>query len=508
MRLFILTRSVIYFLMLSINIMIYVLTNPDLYFSHLQSLIIKFDGRDDSLFFGSNRSMLLDILPQTVKVLKLERVSASDTLVLLKTFAKTNVGVPATSTTFGKTMTHLSLVLDFITNALVHAIACCLPLLVELDLTDEPTDEPVPSHDLSNKGILSLVSRCRHLTSISLIRNRYSFKRTTDQGMILLAKGCKELESVQLSGFSKVTDVGFTSVIHSCLNLKKFVIQNAFHLTDLSFRNVSKVPRSLIEVKVVSCKSITSKSVVEFATFNSLEVLDFTSCKGVTDFCVGNVSCLTSLTTLKLGWTYVTDAGMAVLGKGNAPISCLFLRGCKSVTDKGISFLLESEGTIRKTLSSLDLSYMPGITDNAIITIVDACVGLTELCIRNCLYVTDASVKALALESTLHGECKLLRRLDLHDCTALSADSLEFFKKPLFRGLQWIGIGGSGLHCGAARLAGGAARLAEIRRERPWLFICTHGCEMGCHDKWASHDENMDDIVAIMQGMPQFHAII
>ncbi|GJV75756.1 hypothetical protein Tco_1507340 [Tanacetum coccineum] len=93
-------------------------------------------------------------------------------------------------------------------------------------------------------------------------------------------------------------------------------------------------------------------------------------------------------------------------------------------------FLLQNEGKISKKLSSLDL---------------------------------NASVKALAFKGRL-------RRLDLYNCTTLSAKSFESPKKPLFRGLQWIGIGGTRMFCGDVGLA-------EIYNEKRWLFMCVDGCE-------------------------------
>ncbi|KAJ0500984.1 putative leucine-rich repeat domain superfamily [Helianthus annuus] len=227
------------------------------------------------------------------------------------------------------------------------------------------------------------------------------FKRTTDMSMLLLSEGCKGLESVRLGGFSKVSYAGFASILNSCLNLKKFEVQNGVRLTDLAFQDFSKVPRSLVEVKLVSCNSITSRAVCELATCSTLEVLDLHGCKSVSDSGLDNVSRLALLTSLNLGGTSVTDVGMTVLGKGNAPISCLSLRGCRSV---------------KSGRSSLDLENMPELTDNAITTIADACVGLTELSLRYCDRVTDASVKALALKG-------MLRRLDLVK---------QFLKKPFF----------------------------------------------------------------------------
>ncbi|GKA45414.1 F-box domain, cyclin-like protein [Tanacetum coccineum] len=245
-------------------------------------------------------------------------------------------------------MTHISLVLYIITDDIVRTIVNSCPLSVELELISKPFN------DLSNQGVQSLVA-CRCLTSLSLTQRQQhiftSFRRTTDIDMILLSEGLQ---------------------------------------------------RPLVEVKLASCSSITSEGVRELAnSCTLLEVLDLLDCKSVSNPCISNNSFLTFLTSLNLGGTNVTDAGMTVLGKSNAPISCLSLRGCKRVTDEEITYLLEGEGKIGKTLSSLDLGHMPGITDNAITTIVDVCVGLLELCIRNCFHVTDETIKALALRGSL-----------------------------------------------------------------------------------------------------------
>ncbi|GJV75754.1 F-box domain, cyclin-like protein, partial [Tanacetum coccineum] len=80
---------------------------------------------------------------------------------------------------------------------------------------------------------------------------------------------------------------------------------------------------SLVEVKLVSCSSITSEAVSELATCSLLEVLDLLGCRSVADSCLNKVSRLDSLTCLNLGGADVTDVGMQVLGTGNAPIACL-----------------------------------------------------------------------------------------------------------------------------------------------------------------------------------------
>lgn len=322
---------------------------------------------------------------------------------------------------------------------MVRSVVQSCPLLVELELIDVPKSVDQLVDELSDEGVQSLVG-CRHLTSLFLVRSQQRlldspfgyktaipFRDITDMGMTLLSEGCKRLESVRLDWFSEVTNAGFTSILSSCLNLKKFEIHNSSHLTDLAFIDVSKVQRPLVEVKLVYCKSITCKGVGELAmTGNLIEVLNLPGCQHVADSCLSSVSYLTSLTSLNLGSTNVTDDGMDVLGKGNAPISYLSLRGCSWVTDEGITSLLGNKGKISKTLSSLDLGYMQRISDNVVTIIADACAGLVQLCIRNCLLVTDEAVKTLDFRGRLQHESKLLRRLDIISALGYLSNRLSF----------------------------------------------------------------------------------
>jgi hypothetical protein len=213
--------------------------------------------------------------------------------------------------------------------------------LIELDLKDRPASKS--SDDLSDIGFQSIIC-CKHLISLSLRRSQKShyivFKLVTDVGMFLLAEGCKQLEYVRLGGFTKVTDVGYARVLNSCLNLKKFEIRHALFLEDLAFQDLSKICRSsFVEVKLVSC-FITYEAVRELVTCSpSMKVLNLCGCSRISDSALSSISCLASLTYLNLERTYVTYAGMAILGKGQAPISYLSLRFCRRVTDKGISLV-------------------------------------------------------------------------------------------------------------------------------------------------------------------------
>ncbi|THF98059.1 hypothetical protein TEA_027067 [Camellia sinensis var. sinensis] len=426
--------------------------------SWLESLCIKIRGTE--LDANGFQSMKLS-LPKTVKVLKLQPLLIQDAIHFIRELRDDNIflqnstrlSIPVCPVSPGFALQSLSLVLDIISDELVISITKSLPFLVELDLEDRPIEQPQLPYDLTNSGLQTL-GTCQHLTGLSLVRNRQnhpvSFKAVNDMGMFLLSVCCRGLQSVTFGGFSKISDAGFAAILQSCNDLKKFEVRNGSLLSDLAIHDMKEAPCSLVDVKLWSCSLITSESIDELASSNDLEV---------------------ALMLLMLVWP----------GRGNSPITRLCLRSCKRITDRGIYLLLNGGGTINKTLSALDVGYLPGISDEAIFTIAMVARSVTELCIRYCFFVTDASLKALASGRRLEDGEKLIRRLDLFRCHGLSVKALGLLKKPLFRGLQWLGVGDTHLTSKGENL------LTQICKERPWLTVCRDGCEMGCHDGWQFH---------------------
>ncbi|XAR67298.1 hypothetical protein NMG60_11002002 [Bertholletia excelsa] len=448
--------------------------------SYLESLSVKIRETEATSNFLQSLRLFL---PKTLKVLKLQPMHTCDAINFICDLRdgrnllgnSTVVSMPFNQGLPSSTLQSLSLVLNVICDELIMFITNSLPFLVELDLEDRPTDQPVLPHDLTNSGLQSL-GLCQHLTSLSLIRGRqnhpHSFKTINDMGLFLLSECCKGLESVRLGGFSKVSDAGFAAVLHSCPNLKKFEVRYASLLSDLAFNDISVARCSLVDVKLRSCSLITSESVNELASLSNLEVLDLSGCRSIADSCLGSVSVLHKLTTLNIGGADVTDVGLAMIGRGNSPITHFSLRGCKRVSDKGIALLLKGGGRICNTLKVLDAGYLPGISDEGIHTIVAGAPNVTELCLRYCFFLTDVSLETLASK-------KLLRRLDLFHCIGLAGKSLGFLRKPSFCGLHWLGIGQTPLST--------KGEISQISERRPWMTVCEDGCEMGCNDGWQFH---------------------
>ncbi|KAL3508293.1 hypothetical protein ACH5RR_027694 [Cinchona calisaya] len=463
-------------------------------FIHLESLSLKIRGTELDVYDLDSIQLFF---PRSLKFLKLQQVGEQGAVHLLQEPIDVSSNLLETSSSFSIPLSllhpliglqHLSLVLEVISDELVVSIVNALPLLVELNLEDRPYKEPLMPHNLTNNGIQSLWS-CQHLTALSVVRSRQNypafFKRINDLGMFLLSENCRGLESVSFGGFCTVTDAGFSAILLSCQNLKRFEVRNASLLSDLAFHNMAGAADSLAELKLLSCNLITSEAVEKLASCTRLEMLDVCGCRSIADTCISYLTCFSKLAALNLGGADLTDRGLAVLGNGNSPIARLCLRGCRRITDKGISFLLRGKGIISKALLSLDVGCMPGISDKAIFTIASSAPALTELCIWYCFFVTDASLEALTSKRKSDDGNTFLRSLDLFHCPRLSVDIVVFLSKPALLKLRWFGVG----------LTSSASKRDDfdvICKERPWLTICFDGCEIGCHDGWQFHKSDGD----------------
>ncbi|PKA51232.1 F-box protein [Apostasia shenzhenica] len=370
----------------------------------------------------------------------------------------------------------VTLALDNINDKLVTMIINNLNLLTCLCLEDDPPVEPSQYYDFSNIG-LQVISSCKNLTHLSLSRSRpHAFKRVTDVGILMLAEGSNGLESVRLGGFSKVTDAGYISILQACRKLKKFEVISGNFLSDLAFHDLASVANSLAKVVLIACNLLTSETPESLSTCKHLEMLDFGGCRSIADRGLNSIAELCKITSLDLSGADITDRGLSSLGRGASRIIILRLRGCKRITDRGFAKLLKKDNTITESLSTLDLGFLPGLSDSTIIRIAEVCKEITNLCIRNCFSITDASVRALGLMEDIYGKRRFVRTLDLYNCFAVSIDSFNLLSIPYFQGLRWLGVGNTGLQLK------GRGRIEELLKEREFLKLCLFGCEMGCRD--------------------------
>ncbi|PHT44139.1 hypothetical protein CQW23_18164 [Capsicum baccatum] len=360
--------------------------------------------------------------------------------------------------------TDASLSCDDLLITVVHS----LPHLVELDLEDRPFT------------LSSALKFCEYLIALSIVRSKMncpaSFTRVDNKGMFHVSEGFKRVESVKLGGFAKVTEAGYLSILYSCRNLKKFEVLTLPLLSDSVIDNMTGVARSVVELRLSSCSLLTSEALEHLSSFRKLEVLDTSGCERIGDQAPFYISKVTTLTRLNLAKARITDVGLALLGAGDLPIVQLCIRKCEKVTDKGIKSLFHADRKICKTLSVLDVGYIPKITDEAIFTIATAAKALTDLSLRFCNGVTDVAVQML-MDRPNHNSSQL-QMLDLCSCRGLSAEAI-MLPLPLyaFHRLRWLGIG-------LTDIVAKRGIFSAIWEARPRLVVCGVCCDFGCCDGW------------------------
>ncbi|PHU12848.1 hypothetical protein BC332_19778 [Capsicum chinense] len=383
----------------------------------LESLSITIRGTSRDVF---DVRPLGQFLPPSLKKLKLQQTDTRLFVLWLDAVRK----IPLFN------LRNLSLVLDLISDDLLITVVHSLPHLVELDLEDRPFTLSSVG-DLTNIGLQAL-KFCECLIALSIVRSKMncpaSLTRVDNKGMFHVSEGCKRLESVKLGGFAKVTEAGYSSILYSCRNLKKFEVLTSPLLSDSVIDNMTGVARSVVQLKFSSCSLLTSEAFEHLSSFRKLE---------------------------------------------------LCIRKCEKVTDKGIKSLFHDDRKICKTLSVLDVGYIPKITDAAIFTIATAAKALTDLSLRFCNGVTDAAVQML-MDQPNHNSSQL-QMLDLCSCRGLSAEAI-MLPLPLyaFHRLRWLGIG-------LTDIVDKRGIFSAIWEARPRLVVCGVFCDFGCCDGWQWH---------------------
>ncbi|KAF6135636.1 hypothetical protein GIB67_028207 [Kingdonia uniflora] len=367
----------------------------------------------------------------------------------------------------------LCLTVDFISDSLVSTVSKGLVSLTHLDLRDTPVTEPTYAFDLTNSG-MNQINQHGKLEHLSLVRSQEFvltyFRRVNDLGLLLMADKCSTMESISLGGFCRVTDSGFRAVLHSCSRLKKLRVCYGTQLTDLVFHDMSATSLCLTNVSLRWCSLLTNLAVVHLASNVDLKVLDLRDCRNFGDDSLKAINNLRRLRMLLLDGSDISDTGLPHLGHElMSSLITLSLRGCRRLTDRCITAIFN--GSSGQALQNLDLSNLPYLSDNGILSLAKSRVPLAELRLRECPRIGDTSVMALASMqvdgSGWHGSS--LRLLDLFDCRGITQLSFRWFKKPYFPRLRLFGV----TACVNRDL------VDALARNRPFLHMAVHGEELG-----------------------------
>ncbi|XP_030411432.1 dynein regulatory complex subunit 6 isoform X2 [Gopherus evgoodei] len=265
---------------------------------------------------------------------------------------------------------------------------------------------------LTDKCIQALVEKCQQIMSVVFLDSPH----LSDVAFKALAE-CK-LVKVRIEGNNRITDLSFKLMSKSCPQIKHIYMADCQKITDVSLKTISPLKYILV-LNLADCVRISDaglRSFLEGSSGTKLRELNLTNCIHVTDASLMKIAqrCH-SLTYLNMRYCEsVTDAGIEALGNMTSLISI-------DISGTTVSDMKFCQGA--KDLEYCDVSYCFQLTNETVKALAFNCHQLTSLNIAGCHKMTDLCVQYLS------GVCHYLHFLDISGCIYLTDKTLKYLWK-------------------------------------------------------------------------------
>lgn len=157
----------------------------------------------------------------------------------------------------------------------------------------------------------TLAHSCPHLRTVALSLAENA--PATDDGMLALAQGCRELRAVTLWNFTKLTDTSFVALAENCPALTLLSTEHCVEITDVSLHAIAQHCPQLQSLRIESNSHITGTGVIAIAQ----------NCPLLSD-------CSLHLCMR------MTDAAVVELTARCVHLSSLSVHRCRMITDEAI----------------------------------------------------------------------------------------------------------------------------------------------------------------------------
>ncbi|XP_055468567.1 dynein regulatory complex subunit 6 [Psammomys obesus] len=315
---------------------------------------------------------------------------------------------------------------------------------------------------ISVQGFRNIANSCSGIKHLTI----NDMPTLTDNCVKVLVEKCSHISSVVFIGSPHISDCTFKAL--SACNLKKIRFEGNKRITDACFKYVDKHYPSMNHIYMVDCKALTDSSLKSLSGLKQLTVLNLTNCIRISDFgmkqfldgpasmslrelnmtncfllsdssiirmserclnlhylnlrncehltdvAVEHIAGMSSLISVDLSGTSISNEGMSILTK-HRRLKELSLSECFNITDTGIRTYCK----ISMCLEHLDVSFCTQLTDETIRTIAIFCTRITSLNVTGCPKITDAGLEILA------AKCHYLHILDISGCILLTDQVLQ-----------------------------------------------------------------------------------
>ncbi|XP_075064844.1 F-box and leucine-rich repeat protein 13 [Mixophyes fleayi] len=294
---------------------------------------------------------------------------------------------------------------------------------------------------LTDNCIITLLEKCQNIVSVSLLGSPHlsdaAFKvlaeerklvkirmegnnRITDASIKAISRSCPSLNHIYISDCQKITDISLKA-ISSLKNITVFNVADCIRISDPGVRQVLEGPSGIKirELNLTNCLRVSDLSLLRIAQkCHNLNFLSLRFCENVTDSGIELLGNMTSLISIDLSGTSITDRGLTALGV-QSKIRELSVSECLGITDIGIQKFCHQS----RDLELLDISHCLQATNNTVKTVAFCCKMLTSINIAGCPKITDISIQYLS------GGCRYLHIVDISGCVHLSDKAFKYLQK-------------------------------------------------------------------------------
>lgn len=224
-----------------------------------------------------------------------------------------------------------------------------------------------------------------------------------DDILVTLSEQCINLTLLDMRLCKPVTDTGLSAVVRQCCKLDTLLLQSNEHITDTTVETLAQNCTALHTLTLHNCIQLTNASVQYIAQCANLRTLD-----------IGGRSAITDITLPPS----VTDLNVSFL---------------PSLTDTHIIAMTQAAPLLVK----LNISGLNSVSDHSMAAIAIHCTCLRELCMNELIYITDRGVSALvqALGGTL-------QVLSVADCVRITDEAVVTMAQCCGKGLRSLRLRG------------------------------------------------------------------
>ncbi|NWX99839.1 DRC6 protein, partial [Nothoprocta ornata] len=293
---------------------------------------------------------------------------------------------------------------------------------------------------LTDRCIQALAEKCEQIMSVVFLDSPH----LSDTTFRALAE-CK-LVKVSIEGNNRITDLSFKLMSKCCPYIRHIHMVDCQKITDAGLKMIAPLKYILIlnladcirigdggikpfvegssgatlrELNLNNCVRVTDASVTEIAQrCHNLTYLNLRYCENVTDTGLEALGNMSSLISIDISGTNISDMGLGALGC-SGKIKEISISECQNISDTGIQKFCQDS----KHLESCHVSYCPQLTDETVKALAFHCHRLTSVSIAGCPKMTDLCMGYLA------AACRYLHFLDISGCIRLTDKALKYLWK-------------------------------------------------------------------------------